>query len=248
MKTGQELHLGKYKAVFEIDDSCDSPVDGNTLGTMVTWHQNYDIGHIANPDYPKSRFKAVLMSDYLGYEEIDYPYWNTEEDEEELDRLVQENYLFKDLYIHDHGSVCVSTKPFLDPWDSGHLGFIYATKKEVRSSYQMDRQTSFSFMPTGFRDNYSLLRKEETLMLLGEEQLDREIDVYNMWSQGDTWMYFVYEIADEDGPYIESCGSLIGESEALESANEMLKCLNDSDYEGADYDQTVRCGQRLEIP
>jgi hypothetical protein len=231
METGQELRLGKYKAIFELDDTCDSPIDNDTLGTMVTWHRNYDIGHITNPDYPKGNFKSVLMSDRLGYEESDYPYWTTEEEYQELDRLVKELYILKNLYIHDHGSVYLSTTPFSDPWDSGHLGFIYVDKKAVHEMYHLDSQLSFNFMDVHFEDNASRLRSDETKFLLAAEQLDLEVSLYNKWSQGDTWIYLVYEIdADPsaaESEYVESCGNLIGEDEALESATDMLKCLNE---------------------
>lgn len=35
------------------------------------------------------------------------------------------------LYLYDHGGITINTSGFSCPWDSGRLGFIYATRKSV---------------------------------------------------------------------------------------------------------------------
>jgi hypothetical protein len=43
------------------------------------------------------------------------------------------------LYLYDHGGITISTGPFSCPRDSGQVGFIYASHKQIRDHFGWKR-------------------------------------------------------------------------------------------------------------
>jgi len=43
------------------------------------------------------------------------------------------------LYLYDHSGITMNTTGFSCPWDSGQVGWIYATKKDVKKWYGLKR-------------------------------------------------------------------------------------------------------------
>ena len=74
------------------------------LGTMVCWHDRYDLG-----DEQRSR-------------------WDSEDIQEEIDALISEGAEVLPLYLYDHSGLTMNTSGFSCGWDSGTVGFIYMTK------------------------------------------------------------------------------------------------------------------------
>jgi len=75
-----------------------NPREFDTLGTMATWHSRYTIGD-TQPDVSPSEFLNNLPADTI----------------------------VLPLYLLDHSGLTLSTEPFNCPFDSGKVGFIYAT-------------------------------------------------------------------------------------------------------------------------
>lgn len=89
------------------DDSSESPRGWDNVGTMVCWHRRYTLGD-------KHNFKTP--GDFMDW-------WKTQEG------------VLMPLYLYDHSGITISTAPFSCPWDSGQIGYIYATKETINKEY-----------------------------------------------------------------------------------------------------------------
>jgi len=102
------------RVVVSYDDMASSPRewDGN-LGTMVCFHDKYDLG------------------DKYNFEDIDdaFAFKNDVSDD---------GGVVLPLYLMDHSGLSISTEPFVGDiahQDSGIVGFIYATREQIQTAY-----------------------------------------------------------------------------------------------------------------
>jgi len=91
-----------YSIRIEPDDSAESPrTSCDNLGHMVCWHRRYSLGD-------KHEFKEPAdFREFLNG---------------------QEGVIYLPRFLYDHSGITMSTGPFSCPWDSGQVGFIYATR------------------------------------------------------------------------------------------------------------------------
>jgi hypothetical protein len=91
-------------------DCADSPRDWDNFGTMVCFHNRYDLGD-------KTNFSTDMFDSWA-----------------ELERLLieEENaHTVLPIYMYDHSGITISSSPFGCRWDSGQVGFIYVTRDKV---------------------------------------------------------------------------------------------------------------------
>lgn len=96
----------------------DNPRSWDNLGTMVCFHNRYDLG------------------DKHDYDHRDYNGWN------EMENAIIKNEdvcVILPLYLYDHSGITMNTSPFSCRWDSGQVGFIFVSKKRVREEYGVKR-------------------------------------------------------------------------------------------------------------
>jgi len=166
-----------YTLTIEQDqDITDSPRDWDNLGKMVCFHRRYNLGDKHDFKTPEDA-KDFLRGGELGSEvAVSLP-----------------------LFLLDHSGLSMSTGDFGDPWDSGQVGFIYATWDDVKKEY-------------GDTSPESLQRAKEVLQ--------GEVETYDQYLRGDV---YYYKIEDEDGEIVESCGGYYGEEYAK---NDGIRSLN----------------------
>ena len=110
----EEKRIGKYKIEVIQDESPSSPREDDNLGTMVCFHNRYDLG------------------DEHNYKSGDYNGW----DEMENNIIKNENVgVILPLYLYDHSGITISTSPFSCNWDSGKIGFIFISKEKMLKEY-----------------------------------------------------------------------------------------------------------------
>ena len=103
--------------IFEDLDPTD-PREFDNLGTMVCFHNRYNLGDTTE----------LKSSDFSSWEEL-------------------ESYLYKiekaliviPVFMYDHSGLSVNTTGFSCPWDSGQIGFIYVSKESIRNEYSCKR-------------------------------------------------------------------------------------------------------------
>ena len=89
----------------EYEEVSNPRVDCKNLGTMVCFHRRYSLGD-------KHSFKTT----------------------EDLDKFLKRKNIvaFLPLYLYDHSGITMATTPFHCKWDSGKVGYIYATRATAR--------------------------------------------------------------------------------------------------------------------
>ncbi len=104
--------MNRLKVVH--DSSADSPRSWDNLGTMICFHNRYDLGD-------KHNYNA---DDYSGWEEMKKAI------------IKEENpAVILPLYMYDHSGISISTSPFSCRWDSGQIGFVLVSKKQALEEY-----------------------------------------------------------------------------------------------------------------
>ena len=132
---------------------CQSPrIMYDNLGIFMRFHKSR--GLIGDEIMPVDEY-------YLDYTEFD--------DWDEMEAHIWEHFdpaVVLRVYMFSHGGKTFNTTGFSCPWDSGQVGFIFASKEAVRKEYSMKRVT---------KKITNLVRKV----------LIAEIEDYDRWIRGE---------------------------------------------------------------
>jgi len=174
-----------YTIRIEQDDTCsDSPRDWSNLGVMVCFHTRYALGDKNH-----------------GYNFNDYGSW------QELKQAIikkEKPLIILPVYMYDHSGLTINTTGFSCPWDSGQIGFMFATKQYVRDEYAKKRISK------------QLKERVKTVLI-------NEVEIYDQFLRGDVYGYII----EKNGEHIDSCwgyyGREIAETEAKSIVNYFVK-------------------------
>jgi hypothetical protein len=178
----QKIEYKGYTIKIEHDELCESPREWDNLGTMICNNRRYDLLGDSGPS------KNFPWDEFSSWQEA-------------------HKYLLKNmnaaailpLYIYDHSGITMNTTGFSCRWDSGQVGFIYATKEKIRAEYGWKRLT-----------------KERLKQI--EEILKGEVETYNQFLNGEVYGY----VTEKDGEYIESCGGYYDQEDCLNDAKSII--------------------------
>lgn len=123
----------------------------------------------------------------------------------ELEERFFTEFIAQPLYVYEHSGISISTTPFSCKWDSGKVGYIYITPKDAREERGVKRIT----------------KKVREIIL---NDLNSQVQTYNTYLNGDV---FRFEVFDEEGEEIDSCGGFYGSDH---KENGMLDYLNSKDF------------------
>lgn len=142
--------MNKFRIKVEQDSgSFNDPRDWDNLGKMVCFNRNYSLGD-----------KTTIR-----HEEFD----SWDEMESFLIREFKAEVVLP-LYLYDHSRITMNTTGFSCPWDSGQVGFIYATREDILNEYGSKKIT-------------------KTLREKVEEVLLSEVEVYDQYITGDVYYF-----------------------------------------------------------
>lgn len=161
----QESYRGHTIKIYQ-DPDPPNPRDCDyqeNFGTMVCFHKRYVLGDTGH---------GISQDDFHSWDEL-------------------EAYLIKEkgaavilpLYLYDHSGITMNTTGFHCPWDSGRVGFIYATKQDIR-------------------DNYGIKRVWKGTEERARNLLEAEVKEYDRYLTGQVCGY---QIEDPDGEDVDSC-------------------------------------------
>jgi hypothetical protein len=169
------------------ENPCNPRREFDPLGKMVCWHRNY------------------ILGDKHDLEVSDRTSWN------DLRELLKERgaAVILPVYLYSHSGLRISTRPFSDIWDSGQVGFIYATEEAIHKSMRPDG------MPHAVKEREGVYAEAEAI-------LRAEVKEYDQYLRGDVWGYV---ITDDRGVERDSCGGIYGGGEARKQGEEALKAL-----------------------
>jgi len=183
-----EKRIGNYLIEVKQDMSPESPRDWDNLGTMVCFHNRYTLG------------------DEHDYNSDDYSGWD-----EQL-KVISKNEdvcVILPIFMYEHSGVCINTKPYSCPFDSGQIGHIFVSKEKVRKEYNVKRISK-------------KLKERITKYLEGE------VKTYDQYLTGDVYGYEISKITKcdlghEHTEELDSCWGFFGESECLKEAEGIVE-------------------------
>ncbi len=150
------------KLKIATDDTAQNPREAyDHLGRMVCWHKRHTLGDEQPKEEPDA-YRAELP----------------------------EGSIVLDLYLYDHSGLRMSTNAFNDRWDSGQVGFIYATPEVIAKEFG-----AYETMTDDLRDKVVNV-------------LEAEVKTYDDYLSGNVWG-FVLE--NEDGDTLDSCWGFYGD-------------------------------------
>ncbi len=145
------------------DEDCVNPrTDYDNFGHMICFHRNYTLG--------------------------DKHKMSVEEAKEFADKVLKDGGIVLPLYLYDHSGITMSVNAFSCPWDSGQVGFTYATKEDIRKNWMIKRVTA--------------KKLEEARKLLISE-----VEVYDSYLTGECYGF----IATAPNGKEESCWGFLGD-------------------------------------
>lgn len=165
METIKQFEANGYTVRIHPDTDPESPRQWDNLGHMVGWHRRYNLG-----DEQPTASPSEWLKDF----KQDNP-----------------QAIILPLFMYEHGGVSLSTGAFSCPWDSGQVGYIYATPESI------------ALMGT------SPDRVEEVLR--------GEVETYSQYLNGEV---YGFTITDADGEEVAACWGFYGVEEAENAARE----------------------------
>jgi hypothetical protein len=163
----ETIIIGNYKFIVERDEFMESPREWENLSTMLSWSRSYnspDKNDFRNPD--------------------DFMEWFLEEHAGDPDHVLLP------LFMYEHSGVSFSTGDFGDKWDSGQIGWVYATGESVRNW---------------------ISTKEKAIKVL-----EKEVKEYSQWANGEALSWSILEnngcehCGKDDWNIVESCAGYLG--------------------------------------
>ncbi|WP_051540965.1 hypothetical protein [Ahrensia sp. 13_GOM-1096m] len=185
----EEIHKGHLIKIHH-DPDPESPRSWDNLGTMVCGHSRYNLGD----DHSFQGGRAFLL-DLLDLDD-EVPH--------NVDALLvkaEKMAVILPLYLYDHSGLAMNTTGFHCPWDSGQVGFIYATLAKIREEHNVARVSS------------SLREKIA-------DQFRSEVSTYHDYLCGNVYGYTI----EKDGEPIDSCWGFLGDYQTycLEEARNVV--------------------------
>lgn len=190
--------VGRFSVRLEQDTDPSNPREDDNFGHMVCFHSRYSLGDDGVGTNGKRTSRQ--FSDPEAFREF-------------VEDKANGVAVCLALYLYDHSGITMRVSdggnPFRafdsDEWDSGQVGWIYATREDIKANWGYTRLTK--------------KRLEQARKLL-----IAEVETYDQYLTGDIWGYI---IEDEDGEHVDSCwgfyGSKDAESEARDAAEWHVK-------------------------
>ena len=170
MKVAQATDKGIRLTIHTDDNPCNPRTEFDHLGKMVCWHRRYNLGDkhdFSTPDNFQEWFKEQGLSVMLP------------------------------LYLYDHSGITMRTSSFNDRWDSGQVGWAYATSEQILKEYSAKKITP------------ELIAKVEKILVA-------EIKEYDTYLRGEIYGYVLEKVHDcgecgkEVDEHIDSCWGFYG--------------------------------------
>lgn len=179
-----------YAHMYE-DESPESPRDWDCLGRIATVRLRRHRLHDTD--------EAYLPEDLGSWDKV-----------ETYLRVERDAAVILPVFLYEHSGTAISTGSFIGraqhaAWDSGQVGFIYATRARILAEYKAKKMT-------------------KEVLALAKKCLETEIETFNQYIQGDVYFYQVIKETkcDKCGHIepecVDSCGGLFGYKYAKEQA------------------------------
>jgi|LSQX01.3.fsa_nt_gb hypothetical protein len=136
----------------------------------------------------------------------------------DLHQLAEQKNVILPIYLYDHSGLTINNSGFSCPWDSGQIGWIYASHDDIKKEY-------------GTLDNETIDKADSLLRAETKE--------YDSYLRGECYGFII----EKDGEEIDSCWGFIGSfREALENMKgnvpiDLQYLFDHIDYDCMEYDE-----------
>jgi hypothetical protein len=196
---GAENIFGNYKVRIEPDEDPESPREWDNIGTMVCWHNRYNLGDKKGVDELVSHLNRSPKAD------AEWDIHKTSSPGEFHEWAEACGFIMLPLYLYDHSGLTMSTGKFSCPWDSGQVGWIFATPEQIADTFP------------GMAEDEA---RETTRKILLSE-----VEFYDQYLRGDIYGFIIEDLR---GNVVDSCWGFYGWDEAAQAADGELCGLEDS--------------------
>jgi len=209
----EEYKEGITIQIFPDDDPRMNPVrDYDMLGKQVYWHRRMNLGHCYKETAKMSpeEWLRDKVEDYLDVRNWDvyskkYANWEMM-DMAGLMQKFQEYNLVIPVHAYEHGGITISASGSCAGWDSfdsGQLGFVYASYEDIKKAYNEKRITE------------KVLNKAATHLI-------SEVNEYDSYLRGEIYGYKIIDTVS--GDELDSCWGFLGEHKyCLEEARNIAE-------------------------
>ena len=170
----QFTHAGYTIKIHQDEDAPNPRKEFDHICRMACWHRRYELGDEMPTEKPDEFLKSLPKGTIVRGLSM-------------LDHSGLHIYLGHGEHWTDSGG-----------WDSGPIGFIYATPEAIRKEYSVKRITD------------ATKKRVEACM-------KDEVEEYDQYLRGDV---YGYEIEDENGAFVDSCWGFFGYDYCVASAKE----------------------------
>lgn len=212
----------EYRLIVTADTTPENPREWDNVGTMIAFNSIYGTGDEHNyHSLLELMYDLAYSYDNKEADALDDLYNDDKLSESEyfrkLKELAKKNNLILPVFRLDHSGVSYSIKDFNDSWDSGQIGYIYASYETIKYEFGNVSEES--------------LNKAKSCMI-------SELETYSHWINGDVYGYRLIKVDEynEEIEEIDSCwgfyGSDFKENGIADNIPEEFKyLLNEVDYE-----------------
>jgi hypothetical protein len=159
-----------------------SPREWDNLGTMVLDHRRYNLPNEIDLDFDSCQDWSEVHHDLISQHGAD---------------------VILPVYMLDHSGLSLSTISFNDPWDSGQIGFIYCTRKDLQENFITEEISDEQYK-------------------LALDCLRGEVDTYGQYINGEVYGYIIYRNDQE----VDACWGFYGDY-ALDEAKGIIDGILD---------------------
>jgi len=178
----EDLESGMRISIFHDEGPLNPREDGH-LGTMACFHSRYNLGD-------KLPIEAGTPQDFLDYcyEDLGFRPAKDAVSYDDMIARISKKAIILPLYLYDHGGTTISLNKFACKWDSGQVGWIWATHQAIRDFYTLKKLTKVA------------LAKALTM-------LQGEVEAYDEYLTGEV---YGYTLTNTLGDEVDSCWGFSG--------------------------------------
>lgn len=183
----------RFTAVISYDKGAENPREWDNLGTLAmsdSFRYLCGNGDITAYDEFDLKLSALYEAEALSSEYYDRLKYD--DDIEKVRDLFDSKLVSLPVYCYQHGNIALNTSGFSCRWDSGLIGYIFASKKAIRENFNTKRCSQ------------KIIEKALAIM-------DSEIRTLSHWASGDCYSFDIYQHKKDqdfrDGDLFDSlCG------------------------------------------
>lgn len=188
----ETFRVGAFVVELHHDSDPESPRDWDNFGKIWTFDRRYNSPDETPARDPRAALEC-LAADLFPDANLD------DMTDSDLLELVRRRAVVLPVFKYEHGGVAYSTGAFSCPWDSGQVGWTFATRAEILANWSGKRLTA------------ALRKKAADLLTAG-------VKTYSQWANGEVYGYVIHtaedpeddDSLDHDGDHADSCWGFYG--------------------------------------